>query len=120
MQVTGATWRAVMRILAGVGDLVQRTGDGHTGRVLGGRVIERSGNTVHMEMRSAGFLIEPQNQGRQFSPVWPQNRWRWILRFGPQNWQLRFGDLGLKITAAVSWFEPQNQADFDLSVVPPK
>jgi hypothetical protein len=63
MQVTGATWHAVMRILAGVGDLVQRTGDGHTGRVLGGRVIERSGNTVHMEMRSAGFLVEPQNQG---------------------------------------------------------
>jgi hypothetical protein len=24
--------------------------------------------------------------------------------------------LGLKITATVSWFEPQNQADFDLSV----
>jgi hypothetical protein len=28
--------------MVGVGDLVQRTGDGHTGRVLGGRVIERS------------------------------------------------------------------------------
>jgi hypothetical protein len=27
-----------MRIVAGVGDLVQRTGDGPTGRVLGGRV----------------------------------------------------------------------------------
>jgi hypothetical protein len=26
--------------------------------------------------------------------------------------------LGLKITAAVSWFESQNQADFGLSVVP--
>jgi hypothetical protein len=32
--------------VAGVRDLVQRTGDGHTGRVLGGRVIERSGGTV--------------------------------------------------------------------------
>jgi hypothetical protein len=30
----------------GVGDLVQRTGDGHTGRVLGGRTIERSDSTV--------------------------------------------------------------------------
>jgi hypothetical protein len=29
-----------------VGDLVQRTGDGHTGWVLGGWVIERSGGTV--------------------------------------------------------------------------
>jgi hypothetical protein len=29
--------------------------------------------------------------------------------FGPQNRQLRFGDLGLKITAMVFWFWPQNQ-----------
>jgi hypothetical protein len=34
------------------------------------------------------------------------------------NRQLRFGDLGLKITAMVSWFGPQNQVGFDLSVVP--
>jgi hypothetical protein len=27
-------------------------------------------------------------------------------------------DLGLKITATVSWFGPQNQAGFDLSVTP--
>jgi hypothetical protein len=40
------TWRAAMRIVAGVGDLVQRTGDGHTGRVLGGWAIERSGGAV--------------------------------------------------------------------------
>jgi hypothetical protein len=26
--------------------------------------------------------------------------------FGPQNQQLRFGDLDLKITATVSWFGP--------------
>jgi hypothetical protein len=32
--------------MAGVGDLVQRTGDGRTGRVLGGREIERSGGAV--------------------------------------------------------------------------
>jgi hypothetical protein len=43
--------------------------------------------TMHMETRAAGFLIEPKNQGRQFvsglvskplrqfSPIWPQNRW---------------------------------------------
>jgi hypothetical protein len=35
-----------MRIVAGVGDLVQRTGDGRTGRVLGGRVTERLDDTV--------------------------------------------------------------------------
>jgi hypothetical protein len=46
VQVAGAAWRAATRIVAGVGDLVQRTGDGHTGRVLGGRAIERSGGAV--------------------------------------------------------------------------
>jgi hypothetical protein len=30
----------------------------------------------------------------------------------------RFGDLGLKITATVSWFGAQNQAGFGLSVAP--
>jgi hypothetical protein len=46
VQVAGAAWRVVTRIVAGVGDLVQRTGDGRTGRVLGGRAIERSGDAV--------------------------------------------------------------------------
>jgi hypothetical protein len=40
-----------------------------------------------------------------------------ISQFRPQNRQVRFGDLGLKITTTVSWFVPQNQADFGLSVV---
>jgi hypothetical protein len=35
-----------MRIVTGVGDLVQRTRDGLTGQVRGGRVIERSGGAV--------------------------------------------------------------------------
>jgi hypothetical protein len=39
-----------------------------------------------------------------------------VSRFGPQNRQLWFGDLGLKITATVSWFGPQNQVGFGLSV----
>jgi hypothetical protein len=41
-----------------------------------------------------------------------------ISRFGPQNWQLWFGDLGLKITATVSWFGPQNQVGYGLLVAP--
>jgi hypothetical protein len=44
--VAGAAWCAATRIVAGVGDLVQRTRDGHTGRVLGGRMIERSGSAM--------------------------------------------------------------------------
>jgi hypothetical protein len=41
--------------------------------------------------------------------------WR-VSWFGPQNQQLWFDDLSLKITAMVSWFGPQNQAGFGLSV----
>jgi hypothetical protein len=46
VQVAGAAWRAATRIMAGVGDMVQRTGNGRTGQVLGGRMIERSGGAV--------------------------------------------------------------------------
>jgi hypothetical protein len=46
VHVVGAVWRAVMRIVAGVGDLMRRTEDGHTGRLLGGWMIGRSGDTV--------------------------------------------------------------------------
>jgi hypothetical protein len=64
--------------------------------------------TVHIETKSVGFLVEPQNQGRrfvnglaskpigQFSLVWPQSRWR---RFSPvwlQNRWLGFLGLSLK------------------------
>jgi hypothetical protein len=50
--------------------------------------------------------------------VGPQKQGRRIFWFGPQNQQLWFGDLGIKITAIVSWFVPQNQADDGLSVAP--
>jgi hypothetical protein len=54
VQVAGAAWRAVTRVVAGVGDLVQRTRDGRIGRVLGGRVIERSGGAVYGLHRARG------------------------------------------------------------------
>jgi hypothetical protein len=62
-----------------------------------GRVMLCAVYTVHVEMRTTGFLVQPQNQGQRFvsrlaskplgrfSPVWPQNRWRRVYRFGPQN-----------------------------------
>jgi hypothetical protein len=46
VRVAGVAWRAATRTVAGVGDLVQRTGDGRTGRVLSGRAIEMSGGAV--------------------------------------------------------------------------
>jgi hypothetical protein len=46
VQVAGAAWRATTRIVIGVGDLVQRTRDGRTGRVLGGQMIKRLDDAV--------------------------------------------------------------------------
>jgi hypothetical protein len=69
--------------VAGLGDMLQRTGDGCTGRVLSGWAIERLGGTVHVEMRSAGFLVEPQNHGRRF--ISHKTTATVSLRFVPQN-----------------------------------
>jgi hypothetical protein len=46
VHMTGAAWQTATRIIKGVGDLMQRVGDGHTGWVLGGRMVERSGDIV--------------------------------------------------------------------------
>jgi hypothetical protein len=46
VQVAGVAWRVGTRTVARVGDLVQRTEDGRTGRVLGGQAVERSGGAV--------------------------------------------------------------------------
>jgi hypothetical protein len=46
VQVTGVAWRSATRIVARVGDLVQRIRDGHTGRVLSGLTIERLSGAV--------------------------------------------------------------------------
>jgi hypothetical protein len=54
VQVAGAVWRAAMRIMVGVEDLMQRTRDGRIGRVLGGWAIERSGGAVCDLRRARG------------------------------------------------------------------
>jgi hypothetical protein len=46
MQMVGVAWRAATRTVTGVGDLVQRTGDGRTGQILGGQTVERSGGVI--------------------------------------------------------------------------
>jgi hypothetical protein len=61
-----------MRIMAGVRDLIQRIRDSQAqvGYSVVGRVRDRvtlcAVCTVHEEMRSAGFLVETQNQGQRF------------------------------------------------------
>jgi hypothetical protein len=66
--------------------MVTQVGYSVTGRSRG-RVAPCAVCIWHVETRSAGFLVEPQNQGRRFVsgltskplgrflPVWPQNRW---------------------------------------------
>jgi hypothetical protein len=61
----------------------------------------------------ASKLVAMVSPGLASKPRW----WR-VSRFGSQNRQLWFGDLGLKITAVVSWLGSQNQVGFGLSVVP--
>jgi hypothetical protein len=51
-----------------------------------------------------GFLVKPQNQGGGEFPG-----------LGLKIGNYGFDDLVLKITTTVSWFGPQNQADFGLS-----
>jgi hypothetical protein len=46
VQVAGVVWQVATMIVVGVGDLLQRIGDDRIGRVLGGRMIERSCDTV--------------------------------------------------------------------------
>jgi hypothetical protein len=45
VQVAGVAWWVVM-IVAGVGDLMQRIGNGRIGRILDYWMIERSGDAV--------------------------------------------------------------------------
>jgi hypothetical protein len=47
-------WHAATRIMAGVGDLMQRIGDGCIGQVLGGWAIERSGGAAYGLHRASG------------------------------------------------------------------
>jgi hypothetical protein len=46
VQAAVVAWRAATMTVVGVGDLVQRIGDGRTGRVFGGQAVERLGGAV--------------------------------------------------------------------------
>jgi hypothetical protein len=124
VQVTGAAWWAATRIMAGVRDLMQRTRIGQAQVEYSlliwsrGWVMLCAVCTVHKETRSVSLLVEPQNQGWRFFSGLASKPLGRVSRFGPQNRQPRFGDLGIKITMTVSWFGPQNQAGYGLSVAP--
>jgi hypothetical protein len=102
--------------------MVAQVGYSVVGR-LRGRVTLCVICTIHVEMRSVSFLVDPQNQGRRFisglvskplgrvSLVWPQNWWRRFSPVWPQNRWLGFPSLGPKPAATVWWFGPQNYRD---------
>jgi hypothetical protein len=94
VQVAGAAWRSVTRIVAGVGDLMQRTGDGRTGQVLGNRAIERSGGAVGGLHRACGDM-ERGFLGRALKPRSMVCEW-----------------FGLKTTRTVFlWFDLKSSGD---------
>jgi hypothetical protein len=93
--------------LGGIKGLSQRNGDSQASvwySVVGrsrGRVKLCVVCIMHNEIRSAGFLVWPQNLGWRFLTVWPQNRWIWVFRFGPQN--LSYA-LVIWISKSLQWF----------------
>jgi hypothetical protein len=60
-----------------------------------GRVALCAVCTMHVETRSAGFLVEPQNQGRRLSVVWLKTTGTVFSGLASKPW-LRFLGLGLK------------------------
>jgi hypothetical protein len=53
-------------------------------------------STVHVEMSSACFLVEPQTRVNGLSVVWPQNHWDSSSVVWPQNHWDGFSQFGLK------------------------
>jgi hypothetical protein len=73
--------------------------------------------TVHEET-GAGFLCLVSKPRSTVFPGLASKLMAMVFVVWPQNRQPRFCDLAHKITAAVSWFGPQNQVGCGLSVAP--
>jgi hypothetical protein len=77
-------------------------------RRSGGQVAPCAVCTMHVETRSASFLVEPQNQGRRFvsdglSMVWPQNHYDSFLWFGLKTGGFGFPVWSFNKTTAPIW-----------------
>jgi hypothetical protein len=78
--------------------------------VLSDQIIKRSGDTVY------GLYYTQGDEERVFLGL-ASKPWSFGFSFWPQNRQLWFGELAHKITMAVSWFGPQTQVCYGLSIV---
>jgi hypothetical protein len=102
--------------VVGVGDLVQRTGDGRTCRVLSGQTIERSGDAVCGLNRARGDE-EHEFLGCALKPTSTVCEWfdlkttRTVShQFGPQNrWRRFMSGLTSKPLERFSPVWPQNR-----------
>jgi hypothetical protein len=68
-----------------------------------------------------GFLGLPSKPRTTISPSLASKPLATVLMLWSQNHSLGFPGLGLKIDncgLVISWFEPQNQVDYNLSVAP--
>jgi hypothetical protein len=102
VQVACAVWRAATRIVPGVGDLVQRIEDDHTGRVLGGRTIWRSGDST------CGLYHARGDEERVFLGWTSKLRSMVCHLFGLKTIGKVFSSLASKPVATISPVWPQN------------
>jgi hypothetical protein len=100
VQVAGAAWCVAMRIVAGIGDLVQRIEDSRTGHVLGGWAVERSGGAMcglhlaHGGVWVSWLSLKTKVDGLRV--VWPQNHLDSFRWFGLKTSGDSFLQFGLK------------------------
>jgi hypothetical protein len=87
--------------------MVAQVGYSMSGR-SGGQVTQCAACTVHVETRSAGFLVEPQNQGRWFVSGLTSKPVPTVF-FGLASKSVVMVSLGLASKSVVSFLvEPQN------------
>jgi hypothetical protein len=103
VQVAGAAWRAATRTVVGVGDLMQRTGNGRTGRAgtrwpdgreVGWRRVRSTPSTWRLEARVSWLSLKTKVDG--LCVVWPQNHSDGFRWFGLKTSGDGFHRFGLK------------------------
>jgi hypothetical protein len=95
VHVAGAAWRAAMRIVVRLGDLVWRTGDGRTCWVFGDQTIGRLGDAV------CGLHHTREDEEREFLS-WASKPWSMVYQwFDFKTTGIVCQWFGLKTTATV-------------------